>query len=77
MNRQEPFDAMQREFESAAPGNIVAIMHQATEDLRRSGIMERVLKTADRVPDFIWDDTHEKSVPLAGCWAGELVVLGF
>jgi peroxiredoxin len=27
-------------------------MHRATEDLRHSGIIERVLKIGDRVPEF-------------------------
>jgi hypothetical protein len=29
-----------------------AIMHRATEDLRRSGIMDRVIKIGDALPSF-------------------------
>jgi hypothetical protein len=32
------------------PADKAAIMHRATEELRASGIMERVIKVGDRLP---------------------------
>jgi hypothetical protein len=34
------------------PADKAAIMHRATEELRASGIMDRVIKIGDRLPSF-------------------------
>jgi len=52
MNLQERLDARRSEFEKKAPKEALDIMHRATEDLRNSGIMERILKIGDTAPDF-------------------------
>lgn len=39
-----------REFETGAPPEKVAVMHRATDELRRSGIAARVLKSGDKAP---------------------------
>jgi hypothetical protein len=52
MSLQERLHALKAEFESKAPPEKLAIMHRATEDLRRSGIVERVLKAGDAAPEF-------------------------
>jgi hypothetical protein len=53
MSLQEKLDAYKAEFKKKAPPENVAIMTRATEDLRRSGILEGVLKAGDRAPDFV------------------------
>jgi hypothetical protein len=57
MTLQEKLDAFKAQFESGAPPynatpEVVEIMHRATNELRNSGILERVLKVGDRAPAF-------------------------
>jgi hypothetical protein len=44
MNLQERLDARRSQFEKKAPQEALDIMHRATEDLRKSGIMDRIRK---------------------------------
>ncbi|MEM1433243.1 MAG: hypothetical protein AAGG11_04250 [Pseudomonadota bacterium] len=37
---------------SRIPEAAQTIMHRATEDLRASGILDRVIRVGDRLPDF-------------------------
>ena len=41
MSLQDKLNAYKAEFESKTPPEKLAIMHRATEDLRRSGILDR------------------------------------
>lgn len=56
MSLQDTLDAMRASFESKLPPEIVNTMHQATEALAQSGIMDRVLKVGDRAPQFSLPD---------------------
>ncbi|HSB71073.1 MAG TPA: hypothetical protein VLT62_17230 [Candidatus Methylomirabilis sp.] len=56
MGLQEQLEAHRARFEAKASPEIRATMHRATEDLRRSGILERVLKVGDRAPEFALPD---------------------
>ena len=52
MPLQEKLDAHKSAFEKKAPKEALEIMHRATDDLRNSGIMDRILKVGDTAPDF-------------------------
>ena len=52
MKLQEKLDTFKADFETKVPPEKLAIMHRATEDLRRSGIVERAIKVGDRLPEF-------------------------
>ncbi len=52
MNLQERLDALRSQFEKKAPKEALDILHRATEDLRNSGILDRILKIGDAAPDF-------------------------
>jgi hypothetical protein len=52
MGLQEQLHALKVRFEATAPPEALAIMHRATEDLRQSGLLARVLKAGDRAPQF-------------------------
>jgi len=52
MTLQDKLNEYKVQFESTLPPEAIAIMHRATDDLRHSGIMERVLKIADHAPEF-------------------------
>src|SRR5262249_32255391 len=47
MSLQDKLVEYKAQFESSLPPKALAIMHRATDDLRHSGIMERVLKIGD------------------------------
>ncbi len=56
MTLQDTLNTMRDEFEANAPSEALAVMHRATEDLRKSGIMDQVLKTGDISPSFSLTD---------------------
>lgn len=77
MSLQEKLDKQKKEFESAASKEAVEIMHRATEDLRKSGIMEQIVKKGDKAPDFTLNDAYGKPVELKKLLTEGPVVLGF
>jgi hypothetical protein len=78
MTLQQRLDALKSEFESKAPPDKLAIMHHATEDLRRSGIVDRVLKAGDAAPEFTLPNFRgEKISSLELLRRGPLVVSFF
>ena len=62
MNLQERLDARRSQFEKKAPKEALDIMHRATEDLRNSGIMDRILKIGDTAPDFELKNAFGQSI---------------
>lgn len=65
MSLQKKLDAFKAQFESGGPPynvlrEAIATMHRATDELRSSGIMDRVLKVGDRAPDFVLSDYEGK-----------------
>ena len=57
------------------PEDRLAVMHRATDDLRASGIMERVLKVGDRLPDFALKNTEGDEVRSSDLLSQGAVVL--
>ena len=49
---QEKLDAQRSAFDKKAPKEALDIMHRAMDDLRNSGITDRILKIGDTAPDF-------------------------
>lgn len=49
---QQQLDALQRDAVARRSPEVVAALKQAVDDLVRSGIAERSLKTGDTAPDF-------------------------
>ncbi|MDJ0803226.1 MAG: hypothetical protein QNI97_10155 [Desulfobacterales bacterium] len=75
MSLQDTLDAMRASFESKLPPEIVATMHQATEALLHSGIMDQVLKAGDPAPLFTLPDHNGDMVGSEGLLRkGPLVV---
>ena len=60
---------------SKMPEDVKAKMHAATEELRSSGILERVIKPGMRAPDFSLKDQNGTPVGLSTLLAGGAVVL--
>lgn len=57
------------------PAEILATMDQATEELKRSGIEDRALRTGDTVPDFELPNQHGERRRLSDYLAKSRVVL--
>ena len=52
MGLQQKLDALKKGFEAQAPKEFVEIMHRATEDLKKSGILDGTVKVGDQALDF-------------------------
>ena len=62
MNLQEQLEAQRAQFVKKAPKEALEIMHRATDDLRNSGIMDRILKIGDTAPDFELKNAFGQSI---------------
>jgi hypothetical protein len=54
-----------KNFEAKTSPEITVQMHRATEELRNSGILDRVLKKGDRAPEFTLPDVNNVPVSSA------------
>ncbi len=52
MNLNQRLEALRKANETRIPAEAQAIMHRATEDLRRSGILNGVAKVGQKAPTF-------------------------
>ena len=77
MSLRERLDAHRVRFEATADPKILGVLHRATEDLHRSGILERVVRVGDRAPDFALPDSRERIVRLSDAITRGPVVLSF
>lgn len=57
------------------PPERLAIMLDATERLRRSGILDRVIKPGVKAPDFTLNDQHGRAVTLSALLAAGPVLM--
>ena len=69
MSLEEKLSASRALFEKRVPADRKAIMHRATEDLRVSGILDRVIKPGAQAPDFTLDDQNGSPVTLSAVTA--------
>jgi cytochrome oxidase Cu insertion factor (SCO1/SenC/PrrC family) len=59
------------------PAERQAIMHRATEDLRKSGILDRIVPVGGRAPDFELTNHDGRRVSSTELLAGGPMVLSF
>ena len=52
MSLEQKLAALRQAAEGRIPPDKRAIMHRATEDLRRSGVLDRIVKVGSRAPSF-------------------------
>ena len=62
MTLQEKLNAQKADFETKVPPEKLAIMRRATEDLKRSGIVEHVVKAGNPAPEFILPNLRGEEV---------------
>lgn len=77
MTLQDKLNNLKANFEKSAPKEAVEIMHRVTSDLSNSGIMDGVVKTGDRAPEFELKDNDEKVIRLKDFLVKGPVVLSF
>ncbi len=77
MGLQDKLDEYKKSFLKTAPPEAVAIMQRATEDLRNSGILDKVLKSGEPAPKFSLPDERGGLVELKDLLAKGPVVISF
>ncbi len=77
MRLQDKLDEYKKSFLEKAPSEAVAVMQKATEDLKNSGILDKVLKTGESAPDFSLPDENGNLVALKSLLAKGPVVISF
>lgn len=77
MSLQERLHAYKTNFESKLPPAQLAIMRRATEDLRRCGILDRVIKVGETIPEFVLPNQRGQNVSSASLHGRGPLVLTF
>ena len=77
MALQEKLDKLRAGFEAKAPKDALDIMHRATDDLRNSGILQKVLKVGDQAPQFDLKNADENMIRSGDLLSSGPVVLSF
>ena len=72
---KDEIDAYNVAKQEKVPAEILATMVEATEELKRSGIEDRALKTGDTIPDFELPNQHGKRRRLSDYLGKSPVVL--
>ena len=77
MTLQERMNALKETFERKLPAEKSDIMHRATEDLERSGILDRVIKVGAPIPEFTMPNARGEKVSSAGLLSRGPLVMTF
>jgi hypothetical protein len=77
MSLTEKLNELKANFEKRAPAEALEIMHKATDDLRKSGILKRVLNVGDRMPEFELENAAGNLIRSKDILAKRLMVLSF
>lgn len=77
MSLADKLSAMRAASAERLPADKQAIMHRATEDLRRTGILERIVPVGSRMPAFALADHDGHRIDSDDLLAGGPLVLSF
>ena len=77
MSLQEKLDAMREASKTRIPSEARAIMQRSIDELRASGIMNRIARVGQTAPDFTLPDAAGRPVGLKELLARGAVVLSF
>jgi hypothetical protein len=77
MGLQAKLDAMREMSKTRIPPETRAVMERSIDDLRASGIMDRIARVGQAAPDFALPDADGQSVSLAALRSRGPVVLSF
>ena len=77
MGLQDKLDEYKKSFLEKAPPEAVGVIQRATEDLKNSGILDKVLKVGESAPEFSLPDENGNLLELKGLLAQGPVVISF
>ena len=77
MGLQEKLSRLRKGFESQAPKEVVDVMHRATDNLEKSGILDGTVKVGDQAPDFSLKNADGQEFSLKDLLSRGPVVLSF
>jgi hypothetical protein len=77
MSLEDKLAAIREMAKTRQPPEVRAVMHRAIEDLRASGIVDRIAKIGSIAPDFTLPNAAGQPVSLAGLRAQGPVVVSF
>ena len=77
MDLKQRLEALRKSSETRIPAEAQAIMHRATEDLRGSGILNRLVKVGQKTPAFELLNQRGERVSSAELLAKGPLVLSF
>jgi len=77
MSLEDKLATIRKMAETRMPPEVRAVMHQATEDVRASGIADRIAKVGSRAPDFTLPNSAGQPVSLADLRTRGPVVVSF
>jgi hypothetical protein len=77
MSLEDRLAAIRQMAKTRQPPEVRAVMERATEDLRASGIMDRIVKVGSAAPDFALPNAAGQVVSLASLRARGPVVVSF
>jgi hypothetical protein len=77
MSLEEKLAAIREMAKTRQPPEVRAVMQKATDDLRASGVMERVARVGAPAPDFTLPNVAGQPVSLVALRARGPVVLSF
>jgi len=77
MALQDKLNELKANFEKQASKEALETMHKATDDIRKSGILDRVLKVGDSMPEFELENTEGELIRSKDILTDRLMVLTF
>jgi hypothetical protein len=77
MGLQEKLNRLKNGIEAEAPKELVEIMHRATTDLEKSGILDSTVKVGHKAPDFSLKNADGQEFSLKDLLSHGPVVLSF
>ena len=77
MRVQDKLDEYKKSFLETAPIEAVEVVKKAIKDLKKSGILEKVLKVGEFAPEFSLPDVNGNLVELKDLLAQGPVVISF
>lgn len=77
MSLREQLETIKAGAQARIPAEVRAVMERAIEDVRASGILERVVGVGEAAPDFTLPNTDGKRISLGPLLAQGPVVLSF